>query len=185
MKNTGDFWSVELLLTSTMALSEVSTPILKSVPGTLLLMVAGSIQRGTQNSSKLERASCSCNRHSRAWGTQHRRVRPAGGGAANAPASPRILPGRAVRVTGAVASHWPRGGMRAGLTAPVLGHWPQYWFPQAGGTVGQVRVQTQRRCYREARRCSSLVQANILLSSAAQFCTICRLLIGLEMQIKY
>lgn len=39
------------LLTSTMALRAVSAPILRSVPGTLLLMVAGSIQSGMQNSS--------------------------------------------------------------------------------------------------------------------------------------
>lgn len=38
-------------LTSTMALRAVSAPILRSVPGTLLLMVAGSIQSGMQNSS--------------------------------------------------------------------------------------------------------------------------------------
>lgn len=38
-------------LTSTMALRAVSAPILRSVPGTLLLMVAGSIHIGMQNSS--------------------------------------------------------------------------------------------------------------------------------------
>lgn len=38
-------------LTSTMALRAVSAPILRSVPGTLLLMVAGSIHSGMQNSS--------------------------------------------------------------------------------------------------------------------------------------
>lgn len=40
-----------ICLTSTMALRAVSAPILRSVPGTLLLMVAGSIQSGMQNSS--------------------------------------------------------------------------------------------------------------------------------------
>lgn len=45
------------VLTSTMAFREVSEPRLRSVPGTLLLMVAGRTQMGTQNSWWSLRAS--------------------------------------------------------------------------------------------------------------------------------
>lgn len=38
-------------LTSTIAFRAVSAPMLRAVPGTLLLMVAGSIHIGMQNSS--------------------------------------------------------------------------------------------------------------------------------------
>ena len=47
--------------TSAMALRAVSAPRVKSVPGTLLLMVAGIIVIGIQNSGNLSRASAIAN----------------------------------------------------------------------------------------------------------------------------
>ena len=70
-------WRFECL-TSTMALRAVSAPILRSVPGTLLLMVAGSIHIGMHNSSWVARASYSCSRLSNAWsGSIWKRIRDA------------------------------------------------------------------------------------------------------------
>lgn len=51
-----------------MALRAVSAPMLRSVPGTLLLMVAGSIQSGTHSSWKVVRASYSWSTLSKACG---------------------------------------------------------------------------------------------------------------------
>ena len=47
-----------LILTSAISLSAVSAPRLKSVPGTLLLIVAGIMVMGMQNSGYLSRFSC-------------------------------------------------------------------------------------------------------------------------------
>ena len=47
------------VLTSAISLSAVSAPRLKSVPGTLLLIVAGTIVIGMQNSGYLSLASLS------------------------------------------------------------------------------------------------------------------------------
>lgn len=54
------------VLTSTIAFREVSEPKLICVPGTLLLMVAGTTQMGTQNSWKLLRASANATELSKA-----------------------------------------------------------------------------------------------------------------------
>jgi len=48
--------------TSAISFNDVSLPRLKSVPGTLLLMVAGIVTIGMQNSGYLERASVNSRR---------------------------------------------------------------------------------------------------------------------------
>ena len=48
--------------TSVITFSAVSVPRLRSVPGTLLLIVAGMITIGILNAAYLSRASASCNR---------------------------------------------------------------------------------------------------------------------------